>query len=367
MKTRLISFLLLLTLVGGASAAELPEATQAILLDKKIVRAIEAGDDARTKALFVERAQLQFKMPPALMIERARFHYRLGEYLAAHKHLIEYLATADPASPLYDSVLDMLITLEERPELIETLAEAKAEAKVDARFAEAVGRPPSPTAKDANGWTDLHYAAVLDLSSLAKRLLQSGATVDARLKSDSEPFTDELKATLRRFGEDYDSWTRNGETPLHIAAYSNAVAIATLLVERGAAVNAKSKYGTPLHLAAYSNAVATATLLVERGAAVNVKSDNGATPLHLAAYSNAVETATLLIERGAAVNAKDDEGYTPLHSAANNNAIETATLLVERGAAVNAKDKYGDTPLADALGRSADEVAAFLRRHGGKK
>ena len=73
-----------------------------------------------------------------------------------------------------------------------------------AQFKAGAGRPPSPTAKDANGWTDLHYAAALNLTSLAKRLLQSGATVDARLKSDGEPFTDELKATLRRFGKDYD-------------------------------------------------------------------------------------------------------------------------------------------------------------------
>ena len=47
-----------------------------------------------------------------------------------------------------------------------------------AQFKAGAGRPPSPMAKDANGWTDLHYAAVWDLPSLAKRPLESGATVD---------------------------------------------------------------------------------------------------------------------------------------------------------------------------------------------
>ena len=204
-----------------------------------------------------------------------------------------------------------------------------------AQFRAGVGRPPSPMAKDANGWTDLHYAAVLDLSSLAKRLLESGAKVDARLKSDSEPLTDELKATLRRFGEDYDSWKRHGEMPLHIAVRSNAVA--------------------------------TATLLLERGAAVNAKTNKGATPLHIAAYKNAVATAALLVERGAAVNAKDQWGYTPLHLAASKNAVATATLLTERGAAVNAKDNYGRTPLAVALISDADEAAAVIHQHGGRQ
>ena len=248
-------------------------------------------------------------------------------------------------------------------------AEAASQSKLEAersRFVQAVGREPSANFTDANGWTDLHYAAVLNLSSLAKRLLQSGATVDARLKSDDEPFTDELKETLRRFGKDYDGWHRYGETPLHEAAVHNAVETATLLLKRGAAVNAKNKWGyTPLHYAAWKNAVATATLLIERGAAVNAKDDDGLTPLHYAAYKNAVATATLLIERGAAVNAKNKYGATPLHIAAKHNAVETATLLIERGAAVNAKDDYGDTPLADALRSDADEVAALLRRQGG--
>ena len=204
-----------------------------------------------------------------------------------------------------------------------------------AQFRAGVGRPPSPTAKDANGWTDLHYAAVLDLSSLAKRLLESGATVDARLRSDSEPFTDELKATLRRFGEDYDDWNRDGEMPLHFAAWGNAVE--------------------------------TATLLVERGAAVNAKDDDGDTPLHKAAWNNAVETATLLVERGAAVNAKNDDGNTPLHVAAWKNARDTAALLLKRGAAVNAKNDGGETPLAVALRFDAYEAAAVIRQHGGRK
>ena len=248
-------------------------------------------------------------------------------------------------------------------------AEAASRSNLEAersRFVQAVGREPSANFTDANGWTDLHYAAAVNLPSLAKRLLESGAKADAKLKSDSEPLTDELQATLRRFGKDYDNWDRDGETPLHLAADNNAVETATLLVERGAAVNAKNNNGrTPLHFAADNNAVETATLLVERGAAVNAKNNNGRTPLHFAADNNAVETATLLVERGAAVNAKGDKhGGTPLHYAAYNNAVETATLLVERGAAVNAKTNDGRTPLHIAADNNAVATATLLVERG---
>ena len=194
----------------------------------------------------------------------------------------------------------------ERARLAEERRKAEAEAasrrKLEAersRFVQAVGRQPSANFTDANSWTDLHYAAAVNLPSLAKRLLESGARVDVRLKSDVEPFTDELKATLRRFGRNLDGWHRRGQTPLHVAVAINAVATATLLIKRGAAVNAKNELGfTPLHYAPWKNAVAIAILLIKRGAAVNAKNNNGDTPLAYALRHNAAGVAALLRRHG---------------------------------------------------------------------
>ncbi len=141
-------------LVSGASAAELPVAAQAMVLEQKIIRALEAGDDLKAKNLFTERDQLQIKMPPELMIKRARFHYRLGDHLAAHQNLTAYLATADPASPLYESAVTMLSTLEEeRPDVAqqpEAEREATAEAKVVAQLTPKCKTPT--TEGDAECW-----------------------------------------------------------------------------------------------------------------------------------------------------------------------------------------------------------------------
>ena len=201
------------------------------------------------------------------------------------------------------------------------------------RLTAKIGRSPSSTKKDANGWTDLHYAAALNLTSVAKclLLLQPNAKVDLKLKSDNKPLTDELKAILRQFGKDYFDWNRNGETPLHIAAKENARDIAALFIEKGADVDAKT--------------------------------DDKRTPLHIAAKENARDIAALLIKKGADVNARDEDDRTPLHIAAWHDAHDATKLLLDKGVDVNARDETGDTPLDFAV----DETAELLRSHGGRR
>lgn len=64
----------------------------------------------------------------------------------------------------------------------------------------ALGREPSPTAADANGWTDLHYAAALNLPELALCLLAAGAFVDARAGFVDETEGDCVVEMLERLG-----------------------------------------------------------------------------------------------------------------------------------------------------------------------
>jgi len=86
------------------------------------------------------------------------------------------------------------------------------------------------------------------------------------------------------------------------------------LIERGADVEAKDNNGnTPLHLAVWSNHIETAKLLIERGADLEAKNKYGQTPLDWASYKDNIELAKLLLDAGADVEAKDVEGRTPLH------------------------------------------------------
>ena len=188
-----------------------------------------------------------------------------------------------------------------------------------------LGRMPSPAEVDQNGWTDLHYAAALNLPELVEALLLGGADAAARLKDDGKPLSGELQQSLRRL-DLFSRFVRRGYTPLHVAAFNNARQAATRLIAAGAGIRAKDSTGrTPLHAAAYGNAEEVATLLITHGANPRAEDENGATPLHDAALGSAVEVASLLIGRGADIRAEDNGGRTPLHWAARENGLAMMT------------------------------------------
>ena len=129
-----------------------------------------------------------------------------------------------------------------------------------------------------------------------------------------------------------DAVNDRGETDLHHAASMNLSAVATYLLDNGADVHAKTKYGyTPLHWMARGDAVATAELLLNRGADANAKDNDGNTPLHWMARGDAVATAELLQNRGADANANTNNGRTPLDVAVAGNAHKTAEVLRRYG------------------------------------
>ena len=167
-----------------------------------------------------------------------------------------------------------------------------------------LGRWFSPDAKDENGWTDLHYAAALNLPGLASALLDAGADPEARLKADGEPFGGEVPGVLSAFGkdlygDDLGDWARNGQSPLHFAAWFNAQLVAPHLVVGGSEVDARSTASrTPLYLAAWEDSQTVAEFLIGRGADVQMDSRQGWTPLDYAIYRKNSGTAALLRRHG---------------------------------------------------------------------
>ena len=243
-----------------------------------------------------------------------------------------------------------------------------------AQLRQALGREPMPDGIDENGWTDLHYAATLNLADLARTLLTHGARVDAALKGDDEQLDGTPLAVLRKCGHQFKTWEREGDTPLHLAAWSNAVAAAETLLEFGADVSARLTSGTtPLHVAARFDAIGTATTLLTHGAEANDRDNRGWTPLHAAIRCDAFEMAELLLNRGTEIDAKAEHGMTPLHFAIIGDAPYVkdtprfARLLLDRGAQVNAvtTDDLRVTPLDIADSLNLPTTSALLRRYGG--
>jgi len=104
---------------------------------------------------------------------------------------------------------------------------------------------------------------------------------------------------------------------------------------------------TPLHYAAFFGQEDAARILLERGAEVEVVARNESirvTPLHSAAAGSHSGIVKLLLEAGADPNAAQDGGFTPLHSAANNDDRESVEALLAAGADPLLTTDEGKTP-----------------------
>ncbi len=177
------------------------------------------------------------------------------------------------------------------------------------------------------GETPLHLAAQYDFLAVAAMLIEKGANIQAALS------------------EGHSSRCA-GETPLHFA---NSLEMATLLLKAGADPNAKDADGrTPLFCSNVHENPAIVSALIQAGADVNARvasgSTRGSTPL-FNAWNPAVVFA--LIQAGADVNARSASGSTPLFNASNPAVV---SALIQAGADVNARNDNGETPLFRANG-----------------
>jgi TPR repeat protein len=100
---------------------------------------------------------------------------------------------------------------------------------------------------------------------------------------------------------------------------------------------------TPLMRAANYGFRDVATLLIAKGANVNAQTSDDETPLYFAVSSNHPKVVALLVTKGADVNARTSKGATPLDAAVSNKHLDVAALLKSHGA------KRGDQIYAAAL------------------
>jgi ankyrin repeat protein len=123
---------------------------------------------------------------------------------------------------------------------------------------------------------------------------------------------------------------------------------------------------TPLHLAAFFATPDLIRALLDRGAAVDARSGNAManTPLHAAVAGGKTENVEALAKGGADVNAQQHGGWTALHGAAQSGNREMVEVLIANGADLKARAENNQSPVDMALQRGHGSVAALLEQLG---
>lgn len=232
--------------------------------------------------------------------------------------------------------------------------------------------------KDARGQTPLMFAAAFGSLEAVKFLISSGA--DAKAESEAGVTAlhwctgdaAKVRLLLDR-GADVNKASRLGRTPLLVAAGTyGTLETVKLLLQKGADVNVVDSAGfTPLNAAANVNNTAVAKLLIEKGANLEAKTSIGqvGTALMGAAHNGNLELTRLLLAHKAdvkAISAESDANVkngpvavgnlTALHFAVANGSSEEVKLLLDAGASVDPRDIRGMTPLMFAVSTDRPNV-----------
>ncbi|MCJ1231794.1 hypothetical protein MMC12_008473 [Toensbergia leucococca] len=222
------------------------------------------------------------------------------------------------------------------------------------------------------GIPPLFAAAQFGNANLIKLLLKKGANIEieyhgytALSRALFQGYEDVIRLLLN-MGAGVK--TRDHKEPMLHRAIINRPIIPTLLLEKGADVNARTTdEATALHRAVQAGRQAIVKLLLEWGAKTDVKDSEGRVPLHYVTNWGQVPVTQLLLDYGADIEATNMSDQTLLHLVVIGNpylhfsdVLNMVRFLVKRGASVQARDGDGES----VIDRAVDRAGVFQQDDG---
>ncbi|MGH8183773.1 MAG: ankyrin repeat domain-containing protein, partial [Rhodanobacteraceae bacterium] len=262
---------------------------------------------------------------------------------------------AQPAA-LAQSVLDENLLADARAGNVSTALEWLAQgANPDAT--------PSAGARDQR--SALVLAAELTDTRLLRALIGKGADVN-RAHAGLTPLLATTRAcragrpgmvtSLVANGADPARADADGNTPLHHAALCAEPAVAAILIDAQAPLEARNReQATPLGVAAAAANWPVLRFLAEHGALTDA-----ALPAAAGIADDDPEGVHTLLKHKAHVNAVDALGGSALLHAAREHHVEIARALLDANADAKLADRYGTTPLMEAARAGATGIVKLL-------
>jgi ankyrin repeat protein len=222
---------------------------------------------------------------------------------------------------------------------------------------------PPPDARDQR--SALVLAAELTDSHLLRALIGKGADVN-RAHAGLTPLLattrachagrPEMVTSLIANGADPARADADGNTPLHHAALCAEAAVAAILIDAQAPLEARNRnQATPLAVAAEAANWPVLRFLAEHGA-----HPDAALPAAAGIADDDPAGVRLLLKHKAHVNAVDALGASALLHAAREGHVEIARALLDANADAALTDRYGTTPLMEAARAGATGIVALL-------
>lgn len=242
----------------------------------------------------------------------------------------------------------------------------------------AAGAQPNRTTRE--GFTPLFFAITGGAPEATKALLAAGADASHRGPENTSALQLALyqknwpvAAMLAERGADLAERDRNGEQPLHVAAAAGDLALVSLLLRKGAAVNGltgpsritwvtEANFGMapapvpptpPLLIAAQHGHAAIMAQLLASGAEPGFVAANGVNVLLAAASGTSAAALEAALRLAPDANVTNDKGATPLHkvlgSGMHADLEAMLRVLAAHGARPDIANLKGETPaqLAD--------------------
>jgi ankyrin repeat protein len=172
--------------------------------------------------------------------------------------------------------------------------------------------PSAAAARRADGLSAVLWARYQDELEAVSALLEANPRLDV-FEAAAVGRTDVLRAALDRNPKLAVEFAPDGFTALGLASFFGHREAVKLLLDRGARVNDASRNQmrvAPIHSALAGSDSAIADLLLNAGADVNAVQADGYTPLHEAAQNGDQAMAERLVGAGADPRARLDDGST---------------------------------------------------------